>query len=400
LSIVARGHDLDLSAIPVIDGHCHSIAANFRESSVEGFLRIFTEAADPGMAAQHSVSTLTYRRAMRDLATFLTCTPTPASILVARRQKPDYLTTLCRDASIQGMLVDTGYPPGTLGLSELQSGFGCRVAEILRLETLAEALLLTATTFSSFEERFRQALTTARSRGAVALKSIIAYRAGLAVKLTPPSEAREAFQQLRTRLAHEGRIRLTAKPILDYCVQVALEEAKRLELPIQFHTGLGDPDIDLLTANPALLRPIIAQPSHAEISIIVLHMGYPYVREAAFLASIYPQVYVDISLAAPLLRPALPDLLRELLALAPATKILYGSDAHSQPEMFWLGAHYARWALGVMLKECIADGTLTDQEAWEVAERICYRNAFELYRLDPSWWPGGGVSDGHHISAS
>jgi hypothetical protein len=53
-----------------------------------------------------------------------------------------------------------------------------------------------------------------------------------------------------------------------------------------------------------------------------------------------------------------------------------------------------------MLKECIADGTLTDQEAWEVAERICYRNAFELYRLDPSWWPGGGVGDGHYISAS
>jgi uncharacterized protein len=391
---------VDLRAIPVIDGHCHSIAANFHESSVESFLQIFTEAADPGMAAQHSVSTLTYRRAMRDLGAFLTCIPTPESILEARRKRPDYLITLCRDASIQGMLVDTGYPPGTLSLSELQSGFGCRVAEILRLETLAETLLMTATTFSSFEERFRQALTTAKSRGVIALKSIIAYRAGLAIQATSRSEAREAFQQLRTRLAHEGRIRLTAKPLLDYCVRVALEEAKHLKLPIQFHTGFGDPDIDLLTANPALLRPIIAEPAHAEISIIVLHMGYPYVREAAFLASIYPQVYVDISLAVPLLRPALPDLLRELLALAPATKILYGSDAHSQPEMFWLGARYARWALGVMLKGCIADGTLTEREGWEVAKRICYRNALELYHLDPSWWPGDGLGDGPQVNIS
>jgi predicted TIM-barrel fold metal-dependent hydrolase len=179
---------------------------------------------------------------------------------------------------------------------------------------------------------------------------------------------------------------------LDYCVGVALEEAGRLELPVQCHTGFGDPDIDILTANPALLRPILADPRHAGVPIVLLHMGYPYVRASAFLASLYADVYVDTSLVVPRLCPRVPQLLQELLALAPATKILYGSDGHSQPEMYWLGARYARWAMGIVLRRVIEEGTLGAQEAQGIAERICFRNALGLYRLDSSWlWGKGGT---------
>jgi uncharacterized protein len=159
-------------------------------------------------------------------------------------------------------------------------------------------------------------------------------------------------------------------------------------LPVQFHTGFGDPDIDLLTANLALLRPILADLRYAGVPIVLLHMGYPYVRESAFLASLYPNVYVDLSLAVPLLRPVLPHLLQEVLALAPPTKLLYGSDAHSQPEMFWLSAQYGRWALGKILTEWINDDTLEEHEALEIAQRICFRNALALYRLDSTWLGG------------
>jgi uncharacterized protein len=379
---------LDLRAIPLIDGHCHSIIASFQESSVENFRRIFTEAADDRLIVHHVPHSLTYRRAIRDLAAFLECAPTPALVIEARRQRLDYLATLCRDAGIRGLLVDGGYPAGTLSLSQLQVGFGCRVGEVLRIETLEEDLLLTAPDFQSFEAQFREALRAAKRRGAVALKSIVAYRSGLAVQVVPASEACQTFQQLKALVERQGRIRLTAKVLLDYCVAVALEEAQRLELPVQFHTGFGDPDIDLLTANPALLRPILADLRYAGVPIVLLHMGYPYVRESAFLASLYPDVYVDLSLAVPLLRPVLPHLLQEVLALAPPTKLLYGSDAHSQPEMFWLSAQYGRWALGKILTEWINDDTLEEHEALEIAQRICFRNALELYRLDSTWLGG------------
>jgi hypothetical protein len=388
------GDLLHLDAVPLIDGHCHSVLAGFRESSVEAFGRLFTEAADPRQVLHHTPHSLTYRRALRDLAACLGCPATPEAILAARAGKSDYLAVLCRDAGLQGLLVDAGYPPESLSLPQLQAACGCRVAEVVRIETLAEDLLLAEASFAGFEARFRAALRGAKARGAVALKSIVAYRSGLAVRPVSPQEASETFQGLK-RLAPQARRRLTAKPLLDYCVGLALEEAKRLELPLQFHTGFGDPDIDLLTANPALLRPLIDDPAYATVPIVLLHMGYPYVREAGFLASVYPQVYVDISLATPLLASRLPQLLHELLALTPATKILYGSDGHSQPEMFWLGARYARWALTAVLQRAIAEGFLTAPEARDMAECMCYRNAAALYRLPPGWAsegdPGGSV---------
>jgi predicted TIM-barrel fold metal-dependent hydrolase len=391
---------LDLTAIPLIDGHCHSIGVNFQDSSVASFLHIFTEATNGRLIAQHVPHTLTYRRAIRDLAAFLGCAPIPEAILEARRWRADYLAALCHDAGIRGLLVDSGYPSEALSLSQLQVGFGCHVGEVLRLETLEEELLLTTPDFASFEARLREALQVAKGRGAVALKSIVAYRSGLAIRKVAVSEARQTFPQLKAMAERQGHIRLTAKPLLDYCVGIALEEAGRLELPVQFHTGFGDPDIDILTANPALLRPILADPRYAGVSIVLLHMGYPYVRESAFLASLYADVYVDISLVVPLLRPLVPHLLQELLALAPTTKILYGSDGHSQPEMCWLGARYARWAIGVVLRRVIEEGTLGEQEAQDVAERICFRNALRLYRLDSSWLEDKSGASGTSVSAS
>ncbi len=385
MPVIRHEANLDLGAIPLIDGHCHSIDVNFQSSSASNFLHIFTEAADGRLIAQHVPHTLTYRRAMRDLAAFLGCAPTVEAILEARRRRADYLSALRHDAGIRGLLVDSGYPPGGLSLSQLQVGFGCHVGEVLRLESLEEELLLTTPDFPCFEQRFREALQASKRRGAVALKSIVAYRSGLGIQKVSIAEARQTFLQLKSWAERQGHLRLTAKPLLDYCIGIAFEEARRLELPVQLHTGFGDPDIDLLVANPALLRPILADPCYAGVPIVLLHMGYPYVRESAFLASLYADVYVDISLVVTLLGQLVPHLLQELLALAPATKILYGSDGHSQPETHWLGARNGRWAIGVVLRRMIEEGTLEAREGQDIAERICFRNALGLYRLDLAW---------------
>ncbi len=43
------------------------------------------------------------------------------------------------------------------------------------------------------------------------------------------------------------------------------------------------------------------------------------------------------------------------------------------------------WALGKILADWIDDDTLEEHEALEIAQRICFRNALGLYRLDSSW---------------
>ena len=53
--------------------------------------------------------------------------------------------------------------------------------------------------------------------------------------------------------------------------------------------------------------------------------------------------------------------------------------------MYWLGARYGRWAIGVVLRRMVEEGTLEAQAVQDIAERICFRNALELYRLDSCW---------------
>jgi predicted TIM-barrel fold metal-dependent hydrolase len=65
-------------------------------------------------------------------------------------------------------------------------------------------------------------------------------------------------------------------------------------------------------------------------------MAYPYFREATFLAAVWPQVHLDLSLALPLLGAGAVAPLIEILALAPASKLLYGSDVQALPELFAL----------------------------------------------------------------
>ena len=60
----------------------------------------------------------------------------------------------------------------------------------------------------------------------------------------------------------------------------ALELANRHEMPVQFHAGFGDPDLDLRQANPLHLRLVLEDPRFVRVPIVLLHL-YPFVREGA-----------------------------------------------------------------------------------------------------------------------
>ncbi len=71
----------------------------------------------------------------------------------------------------------------------------------------------------------------------------------------------------------------------------------------------------------------------------------------------------------------------ELLALAPATKLLYGSDVGRLPELFVLAAAWTRAALGEALGWLVERGDLDAGEARDVGRRILGANAETLYAL-------------------
>jgi predicted TIM-barrel fold metal-dependent hydrolase len=331
--------------------------------------------------AAHIPHTGYFQRALDELARRLGTTPTPDAVLARRLALgPGWASEAMARSRLAALLVDTGYPPRAMSVDEMRRLAPCAIHEVVRVETCAERLLGSARSWRDFHEAFRAELRQAASRS-VAFKSIIAYRSGLAVRRWSDGEAGEAFEHARARVQRGGPARLTDKPLLDTLFETTLDVCLETGRPLQVHAGFGDPDIDLVLANPLLLRPILEDPRRAGLELVVLHMAYPYVREAAFMTAVWPQVYLDLSLALPFLGPAAAPPLVEVLGLAPLTKLLYGSDVGALPDLFVLSADWGRAALAEALEWLVSRRALSPARADEAARLILSGNAERLYRL-------------------
>jgi predicted TIM-barrel fold metal-dependent hydrolase len=372
---------VDLTDVPVVDGHCHPLLADPWAVSPGVFSDLLSEAR-PGSMGSHVLYTGYFRRALGEMARRLGTEPRVEAVLERRRASGEGTGRWLADSRVRVLLVDAGYPPHAMSLADMGRFLPCRVSEVFRIETCAQTLVAKRLPYGQFLEAFREELRAAAGC-AVALKSIIAYRSGLSVEPPRPEEAAAAYRQVLGRVESGGSPRLTEKPLLDALFLEALEVARETDRPLQLHTGFGDPDIDLLRANPLLLRPILEDARWAGARLVLLHMAYPYFREAAFMAAVWPQVHVDLSLALPFLGPGAILPLVETLALAPSSKLLYGSDLGALPELFAIAADWARSALGEALSWLVERGGLTAPEGHAVARQILFENATDLYGLQP-----------------
>jgi uncharacterized protein len=338
--------------------------------TLDAFRSLFTESPDPRQWP-HVPTGLTYRRAMRELAALLGCAPTEDAVYAHRlASAPDkYAAALLRATGTDWLLLDDGFPPPDESLEREQMGelAACNALAVMRIERVAEEGL--AATFGEFRERLREEVGTARARGFAGLKTIAAYRTGLDLAPPDPAAAEEAF-------ARGGR-RLASKPLLELALWDALEANERDPLPVQVHVGFGDSDLFLPRADPGYLKPLVER--FSETPFVLLHC-YPYVREAGWLAHVYGNVFLDLSLTIPhVSRPA--EMLRQALELAPVSKLLYASDASRTPELYFLAASWWRQALA----DVLADEPAGDAEA--AGRAVLRENALRLYRLGS--YPGG-----------
>ena len=373
-----------LADIPIVDGHCHAPLRPPRPTNEVELLGLFTESRDPRQIDAHVPHTLYVQRALRDLAVFYNCLPRIDAVLTARGAlAPAELIGRCVErADVRVLVVDGGYRTAeSYAVAELDALLpaDCRALPLLRVEPLLEDLLASSTSFAALEDAFAVALGELRAAGYVGLKTIVAYRSGLALGPPDRQAAAAAYAALRAT-ARAGPVRLTSKPLLDYFLGRAFAAAGRERLPVQVHTGFGDADLDLLQANPLLLRPALEAGAFAGAPLVLLHC-YPYLREAGYLASLYADVYVDLSLSVPLLGPGCQRAVEEALELASPTKVLYGSDAAGLAESIWLGAVAIRRALDAALGAWLRAGALTAGQAERLAEQVLHANAGALYGL-------------------
>ena len=69
--------------------------------------------------------------------------------------------------------------------------------------------------------------------------------------------------------------------------------AKEHDRAFHFHCGGGDPDIDLVHAKPEYLFSLLVDVQ--DQPVVLVHSGYPWIRESAYIASVLPRVYLELS---------------------------------------------------------------------------------------------------------
>ncbi len=273
-----------------------------------------------------------------------------------------YVGELLSEAGINGIVID--------------EGFGTKVHEIpLPIKRLFRIENIIGELFSlSFDKALEKFIETLRRKvkeeGYAGFKSIIAYRTGL------PLSCDEGYALRDFNSGEREWYGRKAKGFRDYLFCVTMQEASRMKVPFQVHTGAGDRDIKLNESMPSILTNMVRK---YDGTIIFVHAGYPYHRETAWMSYLFPSVYLDVSQVFPFAPLGGYHVLSEVLEVAPFTKVMYGSDAFEIPEIAWASASLFRTALSKVTDELEEIGVLSSTERKEVEEMISFKNAEKVY---------------------
>jgi predicted TIM-barrel fold metal-dependent hydrolase len=369
-----------LHGVGLVDHHCHGVVGV--ALTRERFELLATESDDPAPAGCTGFDSQAGFAIRRWCAPVLGLGPhaTPEEYLDRRADLgvAEVNRRLLGAAGVATFLVDTGYQSGdVLGPQAVADAAGSAAAEIVRLEAVAEDLARTGPPAGDFAAAYADALGRATT-GAVGLKSIIAYRYGLDFDPEPPAagQVRRAAGDWLRRVDATGTYRLDDPVLLRHLIWAGLERG----LPLQFHTGFGDSDLQLHRSDPALMTGFLRAVRHRGVPIMLLHC-YPYHRQAGYLAQAFPHVYVDVGLAVNHVGARAAAVVAESLELAPFHKVLYSSDGFGLPELHHLGAVLLRRALGEVVCGWVDAGLWSAADGARVARMVAAGNAVRVYRL-------------------
>jgi uncharacterized protein len=359
--------------LPAFDQHAHLLAA---AEAGYSFLDGLSESRVAGQREEvrHHPS---FGRAVRHLAEALGVEPEEKALSAARREAGFEVWTarLLGACRLEAMLVDDGFCfPGALSLSEHSALAGCPVRRLVRLEALAETMAKGWPGFGALREGFRGGLAEALQQGAAGVKTIAAYRCGLDLPAPDAAAAAEAYRDW----PRSGSDRLSDARLISFFLGEALEVLTGSPVPLQVHCGLGDADLVLHRADPSRLGWVLGETQRVGVPVVLLHC-YPFIRQAAWLAATHPLVYVDLSLGLLLAGHRGAELVAEALELAPASRVLFATDASRTAENFYLATRWWRDALAGALGRLVDGGEVTGAQARKWAGMILAGNARRLY---------------------
>ena len=222
-----------------------------------------------------------------------------------------------------------------------------------------------------------------QKKGAIAQKFEVAYFRS--TKFSDPT--REQAEDVYQRFAAGGIPSETEyRTFQDYIFRYLVREGGRLHLPVHIHSAVGIGDyFNLSESNILNLENILRDPRYGNTTFVMLHGGYPYDRQAIWLAAV-KNVYLDTSETEILLYPSeFTKLLKQWLETFP-DKVTFGTDcfpyneALGAEESYWLGVQSSRTALAAALAEMISEGEVSEAQALQLAHEYLHDNAVGIYQ--------------------
>jgi len=299
------------------------------------------------------------------------------------------------ESALQMCLSEPKLPPGLdesrFAKAQLVDGFlipldnngigeNKRVKEFLTMVEVYPKILRNGREFDTLDDYLKfvsDMLKGLVEQGVIALKMNTAYWRELAVDVAEKDEAEDVWNKKDTSPARY-------KILQDYIMRHMIAEAALLDLPIHIHTGSLGITKPVENANPSNLDPFLWLPDIKPAKFVLLHGGYPYCREAGFMAgrtSDAPSCYLDFSMMTFFL-PGSPDsvnnVMKSWLKYGLADKLLYGSDGNNVLGT-WMSAINARRILTLALDEMIDEGFLDKEQAVHMAALILRDNVKTLY---------------------
>ncbi len=385
----------DFTTCPVVDDHCHVLEPEKKTIEPIWLAREFFHGiADTPIAGvakaklwgatddllfhfPHMGVVLT---AVCQLAKLFGCEPTLEAVTAERNRRTaeaglaGYAKMLYADAGIVCSVVDSNLPINDPVL-DLTPGKKIR---LLQMDPLLGKVLESSASYAELLRAFQAGVEKSiRRDGFVGIKSHLGERVGFGAA---PVEADEAERYFSAAKAGDGE---AYKKIYMAIVLASMLQAQDLKFPIHFHTGItgGLWDGPVANTDPFLLVPIVRQPRFLKTRIVLLHAGHPWMQHAGMMAHVFPHVWVDTGWTTPWTSQRIVEVYRDVIGMAPLSKIMIGSGGHGSPEIHWLSAKTAKIALGEVLTDAVRLGLMAERDAERTGRMILYDNAARMYGL-------------------
>ncbi len=226
--------------------------------------------------------------------------------------------------------------------------------------------------FESYLGLIDTAIGKYKDRGAPAVKIGTAYERSLFFQRVSRDEAARLYAKPSTELTQDER-----KKLQDYMARYVIERATEENLPVQIHTGILARNANTLAnSNPEHLNNLFLE--YPETRFVLLHLSFPYMRQAFSLSKMFPTVFLDFCWVPMLSSTAAAQALDEFLDLVPHNKLMWGGDSFRVEEAY-AAACRVREVIASVLAARVNRGDMDLQMAVSVSQAILHGNAREFY---------------------